>query len=76
MSIAEQIAADEANVANAQAALDAAQSVLASDRAALEAIQPHLSVLAEMEQAVSEAGDAVSQTVRDGIAKLRNLLGA
>lgn len=84
MSLQETIAADEVNVTAAQAALDAANVQLATDQAKLAAIQPHLSILDQIESelAVVEQGieasvaadiDAIAATIKPLLDKMRAL---
>jgi len=75
-TLTDSIAADQTAVANAVAALDAANTQLAADQASLDAIQPHLTVLAELEAQAAGWESAVADDVRSAIARIRALLGA
>jgi hypothetical protein len=73
MSLQDQIAADQQAIQAAQAALDAANAQLAKDQAALEAVQPHLSVLAEIEQEAEKLAEDGKNVILGLTAKLRAL---
>jgi len=73
-TLTEQIAADEAAVAAAQSALDAASEQLAANKAALAAAQPHLSVWQEVEAYASTVGGEVESALKDFAARGKSLL--
>lgn len=84
MTIQDKIAQDQADVAAAQAALDAANTRLATDQEALAAVQPHLSLLDQIEAELTKvedgvaaelqaALDAVKAQISPLIAQMRNL---
>lgn len=75
MSPQEQIAADQAAVQAAQAVLDAANAKLAEDQAVLDALQPHLSVLDEIEAYAIAHINEDEQEIHRLIAKARALFG-
>ena len=74
MNLQDQITADQQAVADAQAALDAANAKLAEDQNRLNAIAPHLSVLDRLEAHIATADEAVKQGVLSLVAELRNLI--
>ena len=76
MTIQENIAADQSSVAEAQAALDAANAKLASDQDALAAVQPHLSLWQEVEECAATWTGDVQADLRAIVAKARALLSA
>jgi DNA repair exonuclease SbcCD ATPase subunit len=59
MTLQEQIAADLTAVNEAQAALDAANAKLVADKDALAAVQPHLSILDQIEAELAKVEDGV-----------------
>lgn len=74
MTLQDQIAADQQAVADAQAALDAANAQLAQDQAKLDAIAPHLTLLDQIEAHIAGAEESVKAGVANLVAELRNLI--
>lgn len=75
MGLAETIAADQAAVAAAQAALDSANAQLATDQAALDAVQPHLSLWQEIEAYAATLGGDVESTIKSFSDRAKALFG-
>jgi hypothetical protein len=80
MSITENIAADQAAVASAQAALDTANAQLANaqlakDQAALDAAQPHMSLWDEVVAEADKLGADVAAPFAALAARAKALLG-
>lgn len=73
MGIQDQVVADQAAVDAAQAALDQAREKLEQDQAALNAIAPHLSVIAEIEAEAEKLGDEAKAVFHGLASKLRSL---
>lgn len=71
MSIQDQIAADEAAVAAAQTALDAANAQLSADEAKAAAIAPHLSLLDQIEAELAAVENGVEDSVRAGLEAIK-----
>jgi hypothetical protein len=67
MSIQDQIAADQAAVDAAAAALATANAQLTSDEAKLAAIAPHLSLLDQIEAELASVEDGVEDSLRAGL---------
>lgn len=74
MNLQDQIAADMQAVADAQAALDAANAKLSDDQGKLAAISPHLSLLDQIEAHIATTEETVKQGVLNLVAELRNLI--
>jgi len=74
MSLTDQIAADQQAVADAQAALDAANVKLAQDQAALDAAQPHLSMWQEVEATAKKYGGEIETEFMSLVARARAFL--
>ena len=75
MGLADTIAADQQAVADAQAALDAANAKLASDRAQLDAVAPHLALWEEVETYAASLGADVEATFKSFSDRAKSLLG-
>ena len=75
MALADTIAADQAAVATAQAALDAANAQLATDQAALDAVAPHLSLWQEVEAYAATLGTEAEATIKSFSDRAKSLLG-
>jgi hypothetical protein len=75
MALTDQIAADQQAVADAQAALEAAQAKLAQDQAALDALQPHLSMWQEVEATAKKYGGEIESEFTALAARARQMLG-
>jgi len=73
MTLTEQITADEQAVKDAQAALDAAQATLAKDKAAYDALQPHISLLDQIQGEVGKLETEAANAISPLIAQLRSL---
>ena len=73
MSIQDQIAADEAAISAAQSQLDAAKSQLDKDKFALEAVQPHLSVLSEIETFAVHVEEAMRDDFKAIVTRAKGL---
>jgi hypothetical protein len=71
MSLSDQIAADQQAVADAQAALDAANAKLAEDQAAYDAAQPHLTMWQEVEATAKKYGGEIETEFMSLVAKAR-----
>lgn len=74
MNLQDQIAADQQAVAEAQAALDAANAKLAEDLAKQAAIAPHMTLLDQIEAHIATAEESVKQGVLNLVSELRNLI--
>jgi hypothetical protein len=75
MGIMDTIAADQAAVATAQAALDAANAQLAKDQATLDAAQPHVSLWDEVVAEADKLGADVAAPFAALAARAKALLG-
>jgi len=75
MGIMENVAADQAAVAAAQAALDTANAQLAKDQAALDAAQPHVSLWEEVVAEADKLGADVAAPFAALAARAKTLLG-
>lgn len=74
MNLQDQITADQQAVAEAQAALDAANAKLAEDLAKQAAIAPHMTLLDQIEAHIATAEESVKQGVLNLVSELRNLI--
>ena len=73
--LADNIAADQEAVATAQAVLDAANAQLAKDQAALNAVQPHLSLWQEVEAYAASLGTEAEATIKTFSDRAKALFG-
>ena len=74
MNITDQITADQDAVTAAQAALDAANATLVIDQAKLAAIQPHLSLLDQIETELAAAEQGVDATVTAALDSIKSAI--
>ena len=75
MALADTITADQAAVASAQAALDAANAQLATDQATLAATVPHLSLWQEVEAYAATLGTEAESTIKSYSDRAKALFG-
>jgi hypothetical protein len=75
MPLQDDITNDQAAIAAAQQALEAAQAKLAADQAQLDALAPHISLFAELEQAAQKYGAEAAAEFASLAARGRALLG-
>lgn len=74
MNLQDQIAADLQAVADARAALDAANAKLDEDRAKQATIAPHMTLLDQIEAHIATTEESVKQGALTLVAELRNLI--
>jgi hypothetical protein len=75
VALQDDIQADQAAIAAAQQALDAANASLADHQRQMEALAPHQGVLAEIEAKAAQYGDAAVAEFSALTARLKALLG-
>lgn len=74
-TLTEQIAIDTQAIADAQAALDAAQSALGKSKAALLAVAPQKSILDKIEEEAGTLSAEFGDSLRASVNELRTLIG-
>jgi hypothetical protein len=73
-TITETIAADQQDVAEAQAKLDAANAKLAADQQAADAAAPHVSIWQELEATMAKYGAEAQAEVTAAFARIKGVL--